>query len=68
MKITIKTNGKFHKAKIQKENNEIYGIEFNFDKVYAWSDLEFYLEDEDGNYCDHMTLNVSKRNKLKAQK
>ena len=65
MKLTIKTNSKFNNAKIipvNEDNNEIYSIELDFEKSDIFSDLEFWLEDENENF------NVSKRNKLQAHK
>lgn len=71
MKLTIKSNGKIHKAKtirVSKDNKDIHSIEIDFETSDIFSDLEFWLEDEQGNYCDHLGVNVSKRNKLQAHK
>ena len=82
MKLTIKANNKMNIATIKKlerngenvgtkttqRSGEIYSVEIDFDTAYLWSDLEFWLEDENGNYCDHMCLNVSTRKKLQAHK
>nr|DAK86230.1 MAG TPA: hypothetical protein [Caudoviricetes sp.] len=68
MKLEIKTNGKFNKAKINRINGKIESIEFDFEQSLIWSDLELWLGCEKGNYLDHMSINVSKRNKLQAHK
>lgn len=82
MKITIKANEKITGAiikefersgdnigiKTTQTNGEIYAIEIDFNCSYLWSDLEFWLEDENGNYCDHMALNVTKRSKMQTHK
>jgi hypothetical protein len=77
MKITIKANNKITDAKITKykdvarhpENVDgVYMIEFEFEKADIWSDLEFWMDDENGNYCDHITLNVTKKKKLQFHK
>lgn len=82
MKITIKANEKIAKAiikqfernaedvgtKATKIENEIYCIEIDFNCSYLWSDLELWLEDDNGNYLDHLCMNVSKRNKLQTHK
>lgn len=68
MKLTIKSNGKLNKVKQNKYNKELESIEIDFDCSDTWSDLELWLNDEKGNYCDHIAVNVSKRNKLQAHK
>lgn len=82
MKLTIKANNKMNTATVKELerngeelgtkttqiNGEIYSVEIDFDTSYLWSDLELWLEDENGNYCDHMRLNVSTRKKLQAHK
>lgn len=70
MKITIKANEKITNAIIEKvkATGDICSVELDFDCSYLWSDLEIWLEDDNGKYCDHMALNVSKRNKLQAHK
>lgn len=69
MKLTIKANNKITAAVVKKdENEEIYSIEIDFDPSYLWSDLEFWLENENGRYCDHIGLNVSKRQKMQTHK
>lgn len=71
MKLTIKANEKITNAKIIKRNNgagEIYSIEIDFDCSYLWSDLEFWLDNDDGEYKDHMCFNVSKREKMQTHK
>lgn len=68
MKLEIKTNGKFNKAKINRINGKIESIEFDFDPSDYWSDLELWLGSKGADYLDHMAINVSKRNKLQAHK
>lgn len=71
MKLTIKANEKITSAlvnKISRLNNDIYSIEIDFEKSYPWSDLEMWLEDENGNICDYAKMNVSKRNKMQFAK
>jgi hypothetical protein len=71
MKIIIKANEKITGAKIAPRKNgesEIYAVEIDFDCAYLWSDLEFWLESDDGKYCDHAAMNVSKRNKMQFHK
>ena len=82
MKLTIKANEKITVATIKefsragedvgtKTNTiegDIYAIEFDFLPSYLWSDLEFWLEDENGECCDHIALNVTKRQKMQTHK
>lgn len=82
MKITIKANEKITNAIIKELeergdyiapkntecNGRIYSVEFDFLPSYLWSDLELWLEDDNGNYCDHLCLNVSKRQKMQTHK
>ena len=83
MKLTIKANekitaaiidkyrnaaGEYRGTKCTKINGDIYMIEFDFMPSYLWSDLEFWLEDENGNICDYAKMNVSKRNKMQFHK
>ena len=50
------------------ENKKINQIEIDFSCSPIWSDLEIWLEDDNGKQCDYMRLNVSKTKKLKASK
>lgn len=50
------------------ENKKINQIEIDFSCSPIWSDLEIWLEDENGKQRDYMRLNVSKTKKLKASK
>lgn len=50
------------------ESKKINQIEIDFSCSPIWSDLEIWLEDENGKQCDYMRLNVSKAKKLKASK
>lgn len=82
MKLSIKANEKITDALVNKiirddegihlekthVDGEIYMVEITFDRSYLWSDLEFWLEDENGHYCDHAKMNVSKRNKMQFSK
>lgn len=82
MKITIKANEKITSAIIKElERNgencgtktheisgDIYAVEINFECSYLWSDLEFWLENDGGEYKDHLCLNVSKREKMQTHK
>lgn len=68
MILTIKANGKINKVKVEKTKKNIDGIKINFDTCYAWSDLELWLEDNNGKYLDYARFNVSKRNKIKVTK
>ena len=68
MKLIIKSNGKITKTKTEKSKYGIESVNIDFEGSYVWSDLELWLEDDNGKYLDHLSLNVSKRNKLKAQK
>ena len=64
----IKENGEFRGTKRTKINGDIYQIEFDFIPSFPWSDLEFWLEDENGHVCDYAKMNVSKRNKMQFHK
>ena len=71
MKLTIKANEKITSVLVRKVNRhsgDIYSIEFDFEKSYPWSDLEMWLDDENGNVCDYAKMNVSKRNKMQFAK
>ena len=82
MKLTIKANNKITAAAVRelersgenlgtkttKTSGEIYSVEIDFECAYLWSDLEFWLEDENGKYCDHMAFNISKRKKMQTHK
>ena len=50
------------------ENKKINQIEIDFSCSPIWTDLEIWLEDDNGKQCDYMRLNVSKTKKLKASK
>lgn len=67
MKLTIGANNKI--TKVRKIGIDgIHRVILEFDTSDNWHDLEFWLEDEKGNFCDHLGLNVSKRKKLQASK
>ena len=82
MKLILKSNGELTGTLIKEfersgENvetkktaveGEIYAVEIDFEPCALYSDLEIWLEDENGKYCDHLALNVSKRQKLLAHK
>ena len=71
MTLTIKSNGKITKTKIipySHENDSIHAVEIDFDPPSLWSDLEFWLEDENGKLCDYAKMNLSKRNKMHFSK
>ena len=60
--------GNIHKKVTANKNKNISQIEIDFSCSPIWSDLELWLEDENGKQCDYMRLNVSKTKKLKASK
>ena len=82
MKLTIKSNGKITAAavkeierngfnchcKTNETSGEIYAIEIDFTPPALWSDLEMWLEDENGKLCDYAKMNISKRNKMQFSK
>lgn len=71
MTFTIKSNGKITNARIiprREGGGEIYSVEIDFEPPDLFSDLEFWLEDESGKYCDHAGMNISKRNKMQFHK
>lgn len=82
MKLTIKANekitaalvdklirrGEYVGTKRTKVDGDIYMVEFEFMPSYLWSDLEFWLEDDNGEVCDYAKMNVSKRNKMQFHK
>lgn len=71
MTITIKANNQITDARIIKRDNgsgEVYAVEIDFDQSYLYSDLEFWLDNDNGEYKDHMCLNVSKREKMQTHK
>ena len=71
MKLTIKANEKITDAKIIKhstDNSTIYALEIDFIPSFLWSDLEIWLEDESGKWCDYAKMNLSTRNKMKFSK
>lgn len=82
MKLILKSNGKIISSQTEKfarsdENistkkstvkGDIYAVEIDFEPCALFSDIEMWLEDENGEYCDHIALNVSKRKKLQAHK
>ena len=71
MTITIKANNKITDARIIKYTDgsgDVYAVEIDFDQSYLYSDLEFWLDNDNGEYKDHMCLNVSKREKMQTHK
>ena len=71
MRLTIKSNGKIINARIvpyTNENAEIHSVEVDYIPPDLWSDLEFWLEDENGKLCDYAKMNLSKRKKMKFSK
>jgi hypothetical protein len=74
MKLTIKTNGKFNDIKIKRAytetgyNGEIYAVEIDFNPATFYSDLEFWLDDENKKLLDYAKMNLSKRNKMQFSK
>lgn len=70
MKITIKSNGKINDGKIiRNADGTIYGIEFDFEPSFLWSDLELWLNDsESDKFLDYAKMNLSQRNKMKFTK
>lgn len=74
MKLTIATNGKFNDVKISRThtetgyNGEIYRIEIDFNPANFFSDLEFWLDDENKKLLDYAKMNLSKRNKMQFSK
>lgn len=74
MKLTLSTNGKFNNVKIIKThtesgyNGEIYKIEIDFNPATIFSDLEFWLDDDNKKLLDYAKMNLSKRNKMQFSK
>lgn len=69
MKLTIK-GSKITNAKVTNYvgGDGVNSIEIEFDKDKLWNDIGFWLEDENGNITDYMSVNCSIRNKLQIGK
>ena len=68
MKLTIKTNGKFNDIKINKDKQgNIHDIEIDFEPSNFYSDMEFWLENEE-KILDYAKMQLSKTNKMKFYK
>lgn len=68
MTITIRANNKITDVRIIQHDDDIYGVEIDFAQSHLYSDLEFWLDNDNGEYKDHMCLNVSKRQKMQTHK
>lgn len=75
MKLIIKSNGTLTSIQVNHEQyscddvivetNNLSDIEINFTPSVLFSDLELWLEDDDGKLLDHKRINVTKKHKMK---
>ena len=69
MKLLIKANSGINGCKISKNRDgSIEGVEIDFKKSDIWSDLEMWLDNDNGDYKDYAKMIISNRDKMKLYK
>ena len=65
MKLLLKSNGIIHSVFVNNnKDGTIESVEINFTPSQLYSDIEMWLDDNNGKLADYAKMNVGKRNKM----